>query len=172
MHGRIGYHPWMDSATGMHRDLRRLAGQSFDVLVIGGGASGAATAREAVLRGYRTALIEREDFSAGASAHCFKVVHGGIRYVQHGDVRRMRASCRERAVLLRIAPHLVSPLPFVIPTYGQGKSAKWFLGAGMLLYDTLTADLNRIRRVSCSDSRRLRRNSALVLAIMSRRSAC
>jgi glycerol-3-phosphate dehydrogenase len=143
MHGRIGYHPWMDSATGMHRDLRRLAGQSFDVLVIGGGASGAATAREAVLRGYRTALIEREDFSAGASAHCFKVVHGGIRYVQHGDVRRMRASCRERAVLLRIAPHLVSPLPFVIPTYGQGKSAKWFLGAGMLLYDTLTADLNR-----------------------------
>jgi glycerol-3-phosphate dehydrogenase len=130
-------------AASLHRDLGRLASQPFDVLVVGGGACGAATAREAALRGYRTALIEREDFSAGASAHCFKVVHGGIRYVQHGDVRRMRASCRERAVLLRIAPHLVAPLAFVIPTYGHAKSSKWFLGTGMLLYDALTADLNR-----------------------------
>jgi glycerol-3-phosphate dehydrogenase len=88
-------------------------------------------------------LIERDDFSSGASAHCFKVVHGGIRYVQHGDVRRMRSSCRERAAFLRIAPHLVAPLPFVIPTYGRGKSSKWFLGAGMLLYDALTADMNQ-----------------------------
>jgi glycerol-3-phosphate dehydrogenase len=89
----------MANPTGLRRDLKALANQSFDVLVVGGGACGAATAREAALRGYSTALIEREDFSAGASAHCFKVVHGGIRYVQHGDVRRMRASCRERAVL-------------------------------------------------------------------------
>ena len=113
------------------------------MLVIGGGAAGAAAAREAALRGFSTALIEREDFSAGASAHCFKVVHGGIRYLQHADIRRLRASCRERAILLRIAPHLVAPLPFVIPTYGRGKSSRWFLGAGMLLYDALTADLNR-----------------------------
>jgi glycerol-3-phosphate dehydrogenase len=115
----------------------------FDVLVIGGGASGAATAREAALRGFNTALIEKEDYSAGASAHCFKVVHGGIRYIQHADVRRLRASCFERAVLLRIAPHLVSPLPFVIPTYGMGKSSRWFLGTGMLLYDALSADINK-----------------------------
>jgi glycerol-3-phosphate dehydrogenase len=125
------------------RDVRRLSSELFDVLVVGGGASGAATAREAALRGFNTALIEREDFSAGASAHCFKVVHGGIRYVQHADVRRLRASCFERAVLLRIAPHLVSPLPFVIPTYGKGKSSRWFLGTGMLLYDALSADVNR-----------------------------
>jgi glycerol-3-phosphate dehydrogenase len=125
------------------RDIRRLSSELFDVLVVGGGASGAATAREAALRGFNTALIEREDFSAGASAHCFKVVHGGIRYVQHADVRRLRASCFERAVLLRIAPHLVSPLPFVIPTYGKGKSSRWFLGTGMLLYDALSADVNR-----------------------------
>jgi glycerol-3-phosphate dehydrogenase len=134
----------MGNATmSLHRDLGALADHSFDVLVVGGGACGAATAREAALRGYRTALIERDDFSAGASAHCFKVVHGGIRYMQHADVRRMRASCFERAVLLRIAPHLVSPLPFVIPTYGYAKSSKWFLGTGMLLYDGLTADINR-----------------------------
>jgi glycerol-3-phosphate dehydrogenase len=133
----------VEQTHGISRDIRRLSSELFDVLVVGGGASGAATAREAALRGFNTALIEREDFSAGASAHCFKVVHGGIRYVQHGDVRRLRASCFERAVLLRIAPHLVSPLPFVIPTYGRGKSSRWFLGTGMLLYDALSADLNR-----------------------------
>jgi glycerol-3-phosphate dehydrogenase len=123
--------------------MQRLGSELFDVLVVGGGASGAATAREAALRGFNTALIEREDFSAGASAHCFKVVHGGIRYIQHADIRRLRASCFERAVMLRIAPHLVSPLPFVIPTYGKGKSSRWFLGTGMLVYDALSADLNR-----------------------------
>jgi glycerol-3-phosphate dehydrogenase len=133
----------VEQTHGIGRDIRRLGNELFDVLVVGGGASGAATAREAALRGFNTALIEREDFSAGASAHCFKVVHGGIRYVQHADVRRLRASCFERAVLLRIAPHLVSPLPFVIPTYGSGKSSRWFLGTGMLLYDALSADLNR-----------------------------
>src|SRR6202045_3118926 len=140
---RIGYDRLMSLAATLDRDPGRLASQPFDVLVVGGGASGAATAREAALRGFNPALIEREDFSAGASAHCFKVVHGGIRYVQHADVRRLRASCFERAVFLRIAPHLVAPLPFVIPTYGRGKSSRWFLGAGMLVYDALSADLNR-----------------------------
>jgi glycerol-3-phosphate dehydrogenase len=139
----IGYHQLVNKTVGISRDIRRLSSELFDVLVIGGGASGAATAREAALRGFNTALIEREDFSAGASAHCFKVVHGGIRYIQHADVRRLRASCFERAVMLRIAPHLVAPLPFVIPTYGSGKSSRWFLGTGMLLYDALSADLNR-----------------------------
>lgn len=148
----------MEEADNLQRDLAGLASEPFDVLIVGGGASGAATAREAVLRGYRTALIERDDFSAGASAHCFKVVHGGIRYIQHADVRRMRASCFERAVLLRIAPHLVAPLPFVIPTYGLGKSSKWFLGTGMLLYDGLTADINRH---TLDPARRIRRTRFL-----------
>ena len=70
----------MASTASIHRNLQHLGDETFDILVVGGGAAGAATAREAALRGYRTALIEREDFSAGASAHCFKVVHGGIRY--------------------------------------------------------------------------------------------
>jgi glycerol-3-phosphate dehydrogenase len=127
----------------MQRNLSALADRVFDVLVIGGGASGAATAREAALRGFATALIEKEDFGHGASAHCFKVVHGGIRYLQHADIKRLRSSCKERANFLRIAPHLVSPLPFVSPTYGQGKDSKWFLGAGMTVYDMLSADVNR-----------------------------
>src|SRR6202050_1445620 len=155
---RAGRHFQMGNAASFRRDLDALAEQTFDVLVVGGGACGAATAREAALRGYRTALIERDDFSAGASAHCFKVVHGGIRYMQHADIKRMRASCFERAVLLRIAPHLVSPLPFVIPTYGYAKSSKWFLGTGMLLYDALTADINRH---TLDPARRIRRTKFL-----------
>jgi len=150
----------------LHRDLHALRSQRFDVLVIGGGASGAATARESALRGHSTALIEKDDFSAGASAHCFKVVHGGIRYLQHADIRRMRASCRERSAFLKIAPHLVAPMPFVIPTYGQGKSSKWLLGTGMLMYDALTQDCNRIvkdRARRISRTRFLSRREALEL---------
>ena len=127
----------------MTRNSATLGDQVFDVLVVGGGASGAACAREAALRGLSTALIERDDFGGGASAHCFKVVHGGIRYLQHADLSRLRASCRERAAFLRIAPHLVAPLSFAVPTFGQGRGSKWFMGAGMMLYDALTADLNR-----------------------------
>jgi len=130
----------------MQRAVAELAQREYDILVVGGGASGAATAREAALRGFSTALIEKDDFGAGTSAHCFKVVHGGIRYLQHADIRRLRASCRERSVFLALAPHLVSPLPFVIPTYGQGRHSKWFLGAGMKVYDFLSADCNRLVR--------------------------
>lgn len=126
----------------MRREVERLADRQFDVLVIGGGAAGAATAREACLRGYNTALIERDDFGGGTSAHCFKVVHGGIRYLQHADVVRTRASCRERAVFLRIAPHLVAPMPFAIPTYGRGVRGRTFLGTGMMIYDIATLGCN------------------------------
>lgn len=127
----------------MTRDLTQLADEQFDVLVVGGGAAGAATAREAALRGLRTALVEKGDFGAGASAHCFKMVHGGIRYLQHADIPRLRYSSRERAAMLRIAPHLVAPLPIAIPTYGHGRSGKPFLGTGMLVYDGLTLGRNR-----------------------------
>jgi glycerol-3-phosphate dehydrogenase len=131
-------------SVAMQRALTQLSNQEFDVLVIGGGAAGAAVAREACIRGFSTALVERDDFGAGTSAHCFKIVHGGIRYLQHADVARMRASCRERAILLRIAPHLVAPLPFVVPTFGRGKGSRWFLGAGMGVYDLLTRDFNSL----------------------------
>ncbi|MGH8229317.1 MAG: glycerol-3-phosphate dehydrogenase/oxidase, partial [Steroidobacteraceae bacterium] len=127
----------------MHRHPSALVGREFDVLVIGGGAAGAAAAREATLRGLSVALIEREDFGSGTSAQCFKVVHGGIRYLQHLDVGRLRASCRERSILLAIAPHLVAPLPFAIPTYGRGRSGRTLLELGMRAYDALTLDRNR-----------------------------
>lgn len=126
----------------MRRNPAALSEREFDVLVIGGGAFGAAAARDAALRGLSTALIERADFGAGASAECFKMVHGGIRYLQHADIRRLRASCRERSALLRTAPHLVQPLPIAIPTYGRGRRGRAFLGAGACVYDVLTLGRN------------------------------
>src|ERR1700679_14245 len=126
----------------MKRDLAALAAERFDLLIVGGGAFGAAAAWDATLRGLRVALIEQRDFASGASAECFKMVHGGIRYLQHADIRRLRASCAERSAMLRIAPHLVTPLPILIPTYGHGRQGKAFLAAGMYVYDLLTSGRN------------------------------
>jgi glycerol-3-phosphate dehydrogenase len=126
----------------MKRNLTAMTEREFDLLVIGAGAFGAAAAWDASLRGLRVALIDQCDFGSGASAECFKVVHGGIRYLQHGNIKRLRSSCRERSAWLRIAPHLVKPLPIVVPTFGAGRRGKAFLGAGMYAYDLLTAGRN------------------------------
>ncbi len=87
-------------------------------------------------------LVEQGDFAHATSASCFKIVHGGLRYLQHADLSRVRESSRERNVLLRIAPHLVHPLPIVVPTYGHGLSGKELLRAGLLAYDLITLDRN------------------------------
>jgi glycerol-3-phosphate dehydrogenase len=126
----------------MQRNPAQLATRDYDVLIIGAGAFGAAAARDAALRGLRTALIERSDFGGATSAECFKMVHGGIRYLQHADVPRLRASSHERSALLRIAPHLVRPLPIAIPTYGYGRRGRALLAAGACAYDLLTLDRN------------------------------
>jgi glycerol-3-phosphate dehydrogenase len=125
------------------RDLNLLTNKTFDLVVIGAGIFGVCTAWDAALRGLSVALVEKKDFSHATSANHLKVVHGGIRYLQHGDIYRIRESSRERSALLRIAPHLAKPLPIVIPTYGHGKKGKELLKAGMLVYDLLTWDRNR-----------------------------
>lgn len=125
------------------RDFGELTERQFDVVVVGGGIFGACIAWDATLRGLDTALLEQEDFGHATSANSFKMVHGGIRYIQHGDIPRIRESSRERRALLRIAPHLVEPLPILIPTYGHGMKGKELLAAGMVLYDLLTLDRNR-----------------------------
>ncbi len=112
-------------------------------MVIGGGIFGAFAALDAAQRGLSVALIERGDFGGATSANSYKIVHGGIRYLQHGDLFRIRQSSNERRVLLRIAPHLVHPLPIVVPTYGRGMRGKSALRVGMALYDALTLDRNR-----------------------------
>ena len=102
----------------MNRDLSRLAGGTHDLLVVGGGIHGACIAWDAALRGLQVALVERDDFGAATSANSLRIVHGGLRYLARGDLRRMRESIRERSALLRIAPGLVEPLPVLVPTTG------------------------------------------------------
>ena len=127
----------------IERNIKVLADEQFDLLIAGAGMFGACAAWDAALRGYKVALIEKSDFCSGVSANSYKIVHGGIRYIQHLDIPRVRSSCHERSTLLRIAPHLVHPLPIAIPTYGFGMSGKMVLSAGMNLYDVLTMDRNR-----------------------------
>jgi glycerol-3-phosphate dehydrogenase len=126
----------------MKRDLTTLTRKNYDLLVIGGGIFGVCAAWDAALRGLSVALLDKGDFGHATSANCFKIVHGGIRYLQHLDLYRIRESSRERNALLRIAPHLVYPLPIVIPTYGHGLKGKEILRAGCLLYDMITFDRN------------------------------
>lgn len=127
----------------MKRQAELLESRQFDLVIVGGGIFGACAAWDAALRGLSVALLEAYDFGGGVSANSFKMVHGGIRYIQHLDFPRVRSSCRERTALLRTAPHLVSPLPIAIPTYGRLLEGKEFLAAGMYLYDLVTFDRNR-----------------------------
>lgn len=120
-----------------------LGGAEFDLIVIGGGVFGVCAAWDATLRGLKVALVEREDFGHAASANCFKMIHGGIRYLQHADITRLRQSAAERRTLLRIAPHLARPLPIFMPTYGHAMKGREILTAGMKVYDLLTLDRNR-----------------------------
>ncbi|MBE9547076.1 MAG: FAD-dependent oxidoreductase [Proteobacteria bacterium] len=127
----------------MRRNLSALANTEYDLVIVGGGIFGVCAAWDAALRGLSVAIIEKGDFAHATSANHFKMVHGGIRYLQHADIYRIRESSRERAALLRIAPHLVQPLPIVIPTYGHGIKGREFLSAGLFLYDIITCDRNR-----------------------------
>jgi glycerol-3-phosphate dehydrogenase len=124
----------------MKRELSRLADTTFDLLIIGGGITGAATARDAALRGLKVALVERADFAHATSAHNSKLIHGGLRYLRNFELGLVRESLRERRIWQRIAPHMVSALPFLVPLYGTGRSARMTLGVGLTLYDALSYD--------------------------------
>ena len=126
----------------MKRDPRALADGTWDVLVIGGGIHGACVAWDAVLRGLTVCLVEKSDFASATSANTLKIVHGGLRYLQHGDYRRMRESIGERRALLRIAPQLVRPLPVVVPTYGHGRRGREILHVALALNDLVSMDRN------------------------------
>lgn len=127
----------------MQRDLHRLADGTFDVVIIGGGVYGLATAHDAALRGLRVALVERGDFGHATSAASLKLIHGGLRYLQHLNFTRMRVSIAERRAMLRIAPHLVHPLEFVIPCYGHGMRGPEALRLALLANDVISCDRHR-----------------------------
>ncbi|MDD4933191.1 MAG: glycerol-3-phosphate dehydrogenase/oxidase, partial [Methylacidiphilaceae bacterium] len=120
----------------------------WDFLILGGGASGLGTALEAASRGYRTLLVEKFDFGSGTSSRSSKLIHGGVRYLRQGQIHLVREALRERWLLLRNAPHLVQPLPFVVPLYRSGEIPWYFLG--LRLYESLSGPhrLGRVERLT------------------------
>jgi len=122
--------------------LTELADTAVDILVIGGGITGAGIARDAAMRGFRTALVERGDFATGTSGRSSRLIHGGLRYLEQYAFHLVHESVRERRTLLRIAPHLVWPRSFLFPLFAGGRVPRWQLAAGMWLYDALATFRN------------------------------
>jgi glycerol-3-phosphate dehydrogenase len=114
-----------------------MASGELDLLIVGGGITGTGAALDAATRGLKVGLIEAADLASGASSKSSKLIHGGLRYLEMGDIRLVREALRERELLLtRLAPHLVSPVPFLWPLRGRGWE-RAYLGAGLIMYDTL-----------------------------------
>ncbi|MGD0211522.1 MAG: glycerol-3-phosphate dehydrogenase/oxidase [Desulfomonilia bacterium] len=124
----------------MIRDIKKMAGTNYDVLVIGGGITGAFIAWDSALRGLKAALIDKGDFGAATSAATSKLIHGGLRYLKTFEVGLVRESLQERRIMEIIAPHLVYPLPFVFPGYGWGMRGMPAAISAMVFYDTLSYD--------------------------------
>lgn len=130
------------SAETRRADLNAMAVAPVDLLIIGGGITGAGIARDAALRGMRTALVDAGDFGGGTSSRSTRLVHGGLRYLEHGWLRLVFEASRERRILLRIAPHLVRPMPFLFPVHVGARIGRARLAAGLWLYDLLSVFRN------------------------------
>ncbi len=130
------------AATAVKRDLGALAGRRHDLAIVGGGIYGVCAAWEAARRGLSVCLLERGDFGGATSSQSLKVVHGGLRYLQHADLRRFREGVAERRSFLELAPHLVDPLPFLIPTYGRGLRSREAMALALLVNDVLSVGRN------------------------------
>jgi glycerol-3-phosphate dehydrogenase len=117
--------------------LDRLKQETFDLAVVGGGITGAGIARDAAMRGLSVALVEKGDFGQGTSSRSSRLIHGGLRYLRHGQLRLVRESLREREVLLKIAPHLAYPFPFLLPVYEGARDSRLMLKVGLTGYDLL-----------------------------------
>jgi glycerol-3-phosphate dehydrogenase len=129
------------------QNLIEMASQPVDVRVIGAGITGAGIARDAAMRGLRTALIDQADFASGTSSKSSRLVHGGLRYLEMGDLRLVFEASAERKTLLRIAPHLVRPRSFIFPIFKESRVPKWKLAIGLWAYDMLSLFRNVQRHV-------------------------
>ncbi|GAB4545253.1 MAG: glycerol-3-phosphate dehydrogenase/oxidase [Anaerolineae bacterium] len=137
-------------------NLARMQSTQFDILVIGGGVTGVSIARDAALRGYHVALVERADFASGTSSKSSKLVHGGLRYLESFEFGLVFEACRERRYALRNGPHLVRPLPFVYPVHKDDPRPLWQIAIGMWLYDALATFRNIERHQIWKRERALR----------------
>ena len=141
------------STSRPHRRAERLlslAERRFDLLVVGGGITGAGVARDAARRGLSVALVEAEDFASGTSSRSSRLIHGGVRYLEHGYLHLVWESSRERRLLLQHSPHLVRPLRFTWPVYRGARVKRWQLAAALTMYDALAMfrNVGRHRRLT------------------------
>src|SRR3989440_1178646 len=127
------------------RAVGALADERFDVVVIGGGITGAGVALDAASRGYSVALVEKADFASGTSSRSSKLVHGGLRYLQSFDLGLVREALLERQLMVRLAPHLVKPLPMVVSAF-DGARPDRIMGIGLNMYDVMATPTLRGRR--------------------------
>jgi glycerol-3-phosphate dehydrogenase len=131
--------------------LAALASETFDVVVVGGGITGAGVALDAASRGYSVALVEKADFASGTSSRSSKLVHGGLRYLQNFDLGLVREALLERQLMVNLAPHLVRPLPLLVAAF-DGARPDRLVGVGLNLYDVMAVDRLRGRRARGSDA--------------------
>ncbi len=149
---------------GRSQALAALAEDEFDVVVVGGGITGAGVALDAATRGYSVALLERADYASGTSSRSSKLVHGGLRYLQNFDLGLVREALLERRLMVTLAPHLVRPLPLVVPAF-EGARPDRLVGVGLNLYDVMSVERERLR------SRRSRRARSTLKGAPSRAQA-
>ena len=116
------------------------ADRTFDIIVIGGGITGAGVARDAALRGLTTLLLEKRDFSSGVSSKTTRLVHGGLRYLANYEVDLVAEALRERAILRRQAPYLITPMPILIPIYQGDPHGRAAISLGIHLYELLSRE--------------------------------
>src|ERR1041385_138631 len=118
--------------------MARALTNEFDLIVIGAGINGAGIARDAAMRGLTVLLLDKGDIGAGTSAASTRLIHGGLRYLEHGELSLVRESLSERNLLLQLAPHLVRPIPLLVPIYSTARRGFWTIRTGMLIYDALS----------------------------------
>src|SRR5262245_33365284 len=150
--------------------FRKLADEKFDLLVIGGGITGASVFRDAALRGMKVALVEAKDFASATSGRSSKLIHGGLRYIKSLGLRLARESCHERNLHIRLNKRLVRPLPFLVPLYRNQGESRWLMRLGMLLYESLSGFNNY--RFHSFLSREETLSLALALPIKGLRGGC
>jgi glycerol-3-phosphate dehydrogenase len=128
----------------MKRELKKLSETEYDVAIVGAGINGACAAWDATLRGLKVALIDKADFGNATSSNSLKIIHGGLRYLQNLDLKRMRESINERKILMKNAPHLIHPLPVIMPTYGSSMKSRSAMFAALLANDLIGLDRNNL----------------------------
>ncbi|HNR34841.1 MAG TPA: FAD-dependent oxidoreductase, partial [Candidatus Hydrogenedentes bacterium] len=149
----------------LERNLAAMAAKSYDMVIVGGGITGACIARDAALRGLTVALIEKNDFAGATTSSSSKLIHGGLRYLQSLELGLVRESLRERRIWSNTAPHMIEPLTFLMPLTKSGIKDRMVKGIGLTLYDWLAYDRNRLDdpEKSIPSHKKLSRKEAIAL---------